>query len=287
MDFDRLVKSDLDKRIKATQSYFSLFEKKLTAVELDRLILGKKESDKIYEPIVSTNELARNLLIKATKMSWVFAYIPFVKSISICNYLSFDIAEKDSDIDLLIIAEKNRIYLCRFYMTILLHLMRMRRHSKKVSGRFCLSFYLSEEHLNLAKIEQNPYDIYLAYWFLGLKELANFDSNIWEMLLVENEKWLQRYFSSQRLRRESPATLSEKRLLRRLVEWLYKGWLGDKFEALLKWFFEKRALKLTKSLPENASIVVSDEMQKFHNNDRRSLFRRSWEEALNRLGLFE
>ncbi len=287
MDFDSLVKSDLEKRIKATQFYFSLFEKKLTAVELDRLILGEKESDKIYAPIVSTNELAQNLLVKAGNMAWIFAYVPFVKSVSLCNYLSFDIAEKDSDIDLLIIAEKNRIYLCRFYVTILLHLMRMRRHGKKISGRFCLSFYLSEEHLNLSKIEQNPYDIYLAYWFLGLKELTNFDPHIWEMLLVENEKWLQRYFGQIELRREPPAILSEKRLLRRLVEWLYKGWLGDKFEALLKCFFEKRASKLAKLLPENASIVVSDEMQKFHNNDRRGLFRRNWEAALNRLGLFK
>lgn len=287
MDFDSLVKSDLETRIKATQSYFSLFEKNLTAVELDRLILGKKESDQPYQFSAVINESAQGLISKAEKMAWIFQYVPFVKSVLLCNYLSFGIAEKDSDIDLLIVAKEKRIYLCRFYTTILLHLMRVRRHGQKVSGRFCLSFYISEKHLGLSEIKQSPYDIYLAYWFLGLKDLINFDQRVWNDLLSANAEWLSRYFDKLELRRSNKTKLSRKSTICRLIEWLSGGWLGDRFESFLKWFFEGRAAKLAKLLPENASIVVSERMQKFHNNDRRGLFRKNWEEKLDRLGLFK
>ena len=69
MDFDSLVKSDLERRIKATQTYFSLFEKNLTAVELDRLILGKKESEQSYQFSTVTNDSAQDLISKAERMS--------------------------------------------------------------------------------------------------------------------------------------------------------------------------------------------------------------------------
>lgn len=287
MDFDYLVKLGLEKRLEATQAYFSLFEKTLVAAELDRLILGEKDSDKSYKTIHSSNEVANTLIHRAEKMSWIFKYVPFVESVLLCNYLSFGVAEEGSDIDLLIIAEKKRIYLCRFYATILLHLMRMRRHGKKISGRYCLSFYLSEDFLDLSKIEQKPYDVYLAYWFLALKELISFDQLIWGNLLNENKVWLKRYFDKVDLRREPSGKYSTKSLPRKVCEWFYGGWFGDKIEALLGCYFERRAAKLAKSLPENASIVVSEHMQKFHNNDRREFFRRGWEEKLNRLGLFK
>lgn len=287
MDFDSLVKLDLEKRIKATQSFFSLFGKTLTAAEIDRLIIGSKEGSQVYKAKDPENEYAKKLLLIVEKRKWVFAYIPFIKSVSLCNYLSFGIAEPGSDIDLLIIAQKDRIYLCRLYTTILLHLMGMRRHGKKVSARFCLSFYLSESNLDLAEILQNPYDIYLAYWFLGLKELANYNKGLWERLLEENKPWLSRYFDKLELRREIGASEGKIAFIRNLTEWIFNGWIGDKLELLLKWYFEQRAAKMAKMLPKSASIIVSDKMQKFHNNDRRQMYREEWEQKLNRFGLLE
>ena len=163
----------------------------------------------------------------------------------------------------------------------------MRRHGQKISGRFCLSFYISENNLDLSEITQTPYDIYLAYWFLGLKELISFDQKVWGNLLNANVMWLNRYFDKLELRREDRFKPAKKSIISRVIEWICAGWLGDRLEGLLKWYFEGRAAKLAKLLPENASIVVSEHMQKFHNNDRRGLYRKNWEEKLNRLGLFE
>ena len=70
---------------------------------------------------------------------------------------------KDSDIDLFVITQKNRLWTVRIIITFIFALFRERKTSTKHAGKFCLSFFITEETLDFSSIAIEQ-DIYLAYW---------------------------------------------------------------------------------------------------------------------------
>ena len=52
--------------------------------------------------------------VRATK---IIRYVPFVRMVAICNTLAYNMAKKDSDIDLLIVIKKDRIWMSRLTIT--------------------------------------------------------------------------------------------------------------------------------------------------------------------------
>ena len=91
-------------------------------------------------------------IIKAAK---ILSYLPFIKSIAVVNSLAFFNCDKKSDIDFLIITERNKIWTARALSSVLMHILGLRRYGKKVAKRICLSFYISEEKLDLSYIAKN------------------------------------------------------------------------------------------------------------------------------------
>ena len=96
--------------------------------------------------------LSKKLWKKVNKMRKVFDSIPFIKLIAVTNNLSYDNPKSNSDIDLLVITTPNRLFTARMLLTFWTHIFGIRRHGKKVAGRLCLSFYLTEDNLDLSKI---------------------------------------------------------------------------------------------------------------------------------------
>ncbi len=97
-------------------------------------------------------------------------------------------ARRDSDIDLFIITSANRLYLTRFLITLVLTVMRLRRHGKKVIDRLCLSFYVSEDSLEFEQIKVGEKDPYLVYWMANLFPL--YDRGGYDEFLAKNS-WLK------------------------------------------------------------------------------------------------
>ena len=83
--------------------------------------------------------------------SWLrwFRYVPFVRTIFITGGLSFRNAHRGSDWDVLIVAQKNRIFSARFWMTVITHILGKRRYGKYVRNRICLNHYISEKNLTI------------------------------------------------------------------------------------------------------------------------------------------
>jgi hypothetical protein len=85
----------------------------------------------------------------AKRAAWLLRFIPSVKMIALCNNFYY---RPESDIDFFIIAAPGRLWLTRFFATIILDLFCLRARGKKTADRICLSFYLSEDNLNLENI---------------------------------------------------------------------------------------------------------------------------------------
>lgn len=108
-------------------------------------------------------KIEEKLWKRVSKFKWVFAFVPFLRMVAVCNSLSFGIVDEKSDIDLFVVAKKGRLFTVRFFLTLVLSLLGVRRHGKSVSGRFCLSFFVDESALGFSEIAIKK-DLYLAYW---------------------------------------------------------------------------------------------------------------------------
>jgi len=200
--------------------------------------------------------------------------VPFVKMISICNNLSYDNPSEQSDIDLFIVIKPGRMWLARFFITLILQFYGVRRHGQHVVGRFCLSFFVTENKLAMSELALKPEDPYLAYWTKNLTPI--YGEACYETFKEKNEGWLKTYNLAFTDHQKRHMYFYKERKTKRFAEWVFGGIVGNFAEWLLKQTFKRRTLSRSKKLGPKSNVVVSDDMLKFHDHDRRREFYERW-----------
>lgn len=296
----------------ATLAFFDLFDYPLTANEAHRYLfklearpehvrIALDESKRIepkgqyYQLFKPDNrdlstfrekneQTSQKLWQKIDRFRWIFALTPYLKLAAVCNTLAFNNADEESDIDLLIVAQKNRLFLCRMILTFWMHLLGLRRHGKKIKGRFCLSFFITEEAYDLSALQKGPLDLYFAYWLLLLKPVYG-KKEIAEQLISSNRVWLKNFFAT-------PLPPSHEQLkpvskffefLKFIQEKILNTRLGEKLENRLQKWQIRRAKKKRNALGiafDDTAIVIHENILKFHNIDRREGIYQKWVEKL-------
>ncbi len=294
----------LKESVYATIAFFDIFDFPLTLREIHRYLLGVRTSEKELFDFLEKEEKVdfaegyyfmkgRRGLVKVrrerlkiahrywhkvkTYLPWI-CLIPYVRMVAVCNTLAFDNPTKESDIDLFIITAKGRLFLVRTLTTILFSLLGVRRHNNKISERFCLSFFISEEALVLKNIQRGKGDIYFPYWFMTLKPL--YGKKMFEDFMTVNS-WLRDYFpggilfDERKLWKERAPGFFAK-----LQEYILNLGFGSFLEKRLEQWHIKRHKKNAQHLGDLASVVVNGKMLKFHNIDRRDEFAQKFQERL-------
>lgn len=97
---------------------------------------------------------------KLKKIIFVFKLIPWIKLVCVTGALAMNNADKNDDMDLMIVTAKNRLWLTRLIISLLLlpHLRGGRMDSSKVADRICINLWLDESAL---AIKQQ--DLYIAH----------------------------------------------------------------------------------------------------------------------------
>lgn len=198
------------------------------------------------------------------KHKFLFQSLPFVRDIAVCNSLSFGVADGESDIDLFIILDSKRFFLGRFFISIFFHLAGIRRHGRKISARFCLSFFVSDKRLDLSAVKLE-FDPYLYFWFYHLIFL-NGNIDVQNRLLRENT-----WFKEDGFKFKNKIKF-KMNFLARSLEIVFGSFLFGWLEILMKKVQMRRALKKRSQLKDNFGVVVEDGFLKFHNLDIRKDF---------------
>jgi hypothetical protein len=205
--------------------------------------------------------------------------VPFVEMIAVCNNLAYDNPSEQSDIDLFIVVKPGRMWLARLLITLILQFYGVRRYGDKIAGRFCLSFFVTSEKLRMREFELRPEDPYLAYWTKNLRPI--YGERTYLRFREENERWLNHYglrFGTQYKTHMYHETGSR---TKRFWEWFFGGAFGDLCEGLLKKTLKKRTLRKMQMLGTEAEVIVTDEILKFHNHDRRKEYFEAWKKQLS------
>ncbi len=216
---------------------------------------------------------------RARRVTRLLALLPFVRMIGVCNTVAFNTANRESDIDLLIIVRTGRMWTARFLVTSLVSFLGLRRHKDKIADRLCLSFYLADSHLDLQKVALKDKgeirDPYLAHWLSQVSPI--YDDGVALEFFRQNKKLLSslpfyvRYSGVPR-RIVKPLILGE--IAKRLQEMLLGHRLGDLIEAALKKIQISKMSRNTKSAAQedNTKVIISDEILKFHEKDLREYY---------------
>ncbi len=208
--------------------------------------------------------------------------VPFIKMAAVCNTLAFYNATHDSDIDLFIIAKRGRLFIVRFFTLFLFSILGIRRHGKKIAGRFCLSFYIDEDFLNLESLQLPSGDIYLPFWMITMKPL--YGERCYHTFMAKN-LWLKKYFQYPLFYDGDFLRQTSLKIFGDFWEFLLKGKFGDWLEKKLYFLQQKRHQKNIALIAPNASVMVEKNILKFHNLDRRAEIQRKFEEKMRDLRL--
>lgn len=124
------------------------------------------------------------------KWNWIYAQFPFVKQIFLANSITFNALKSTSDIDLFVVVQKERIWTARLFMSIIMAIFQIKRSKKSEYKKFCLSFFVDEEHLNLENLLLDEKDIYLPYRIAHLVPLYQEQRN--DCVFKQNT-WITRF----------------------------------------------------------------------------------------------
>jgi hypothetical protein len=218
-------------------------------------------------------ELEKKLWKRVKKYLTCLRWVPFLRMVAVCNNLAFGKVDERSDIDLFIVARKGRLFIVRILVTLVLHLLGVRRHGGKVAGRFCLSFFVDDSALGLERIALKD-DVYLAYWCRSMKPIL--DDGVSKDFVLANE-WADNFFADIGDKSlKSAKNIGAFSRAKKVWIFVLNGKFGNWIEGFLRCWQLKRAKSKMKKAGDAASLIVDEHILKFHNVDRRKFYRDKW-----------
>lgn len=230
--------------------------------------MKEKEKEILHKFLGVKNEsssIEREYLQKAKKTCKFLRFVPWILFVWVWNSLAMKSGNKNSDIDLFIISSENRIWTVRIFTTLYFFLIWERKNNSNHAGKFCLSFFVSEKNLSFESFALKN-DYYLMYRIQTLLPIVNYnwtykaflESNTWAL----EWKKIEHYCSINTHYMALEAQKNNR-----------KSFLADYLEKWLKKIFLKKTLKSQEKLGKPFGIIVSDDVLKFHNNDKRIIIR--------------
>jgi hypothetical protein len=228
-------------------------------------------------------------LRRLSLLARLIRHVPFVRGVYVCNTFAFNAANAASDIDVLIVVRSGRIWTARILTSALLSLFFIRRTHRRVKNRICLSFYLADRALNISKFKL-PDDIYLSYWLRTLVPLYDPDL-LGASILEANRALVSPFFAHAKYFSPSfavaPYGQGTRSVIARFLEQVFDGEVGRGFENAVRAFQRRKIMHNPESLvhAKDTRVVVNDRVLKFHENDRRALYRDMWLRRLKNMGI--
>lgn len=181
-----------------------------------------------------------------------------------------------SDIDLLIIAEKRRVFTARAFCVFLVYLSGRKRSSddhKSHRGRLCLNYFLTSGYLMVPHNRSYEMNKYCAENYSGSVLLAG-NRELFEKFMKVNESWMSKYpgknskflISNVKSNPKSQKTMEQwdSGTIQKVTEYVLVGNLGNRLEAWLKKVQLSRINHDPRTSKYPDLIVANDREMRFH-----------------------
>ncbi|MFH1145897.1 MAG: hypothetical protein V1707_02965 [bacterium] len=294
----------LAQAIIATVHWFDQFSYPLTAQEIGRYLVKKEQSFTDHEflavldSLVAGRQLAsargfyclhgreslvderlnRNVAmeVKMRKVKFVcriLRYVPGLRLVAVCNGAGYFNGRPDSDVDIFIIVRQGNLWSVRALVTFILTVLSMRVRGEHAKDKLCLSFWMSDDNLSVERFALLDGDPYLAWWVSQVYPML--DDGVYREWWIANQ-WIKEY-----IQQPMPVLPSQRYSVQPslLMSFSWPHWLELFFRSLpiQKSLFLKRYKDRMKV---HGSIVITDNVLKLHDNDRREFYRGNWRARL-------
>ncbi len=264
LDLETKMVVELKEKVETHGGYYFLPVRSEIIAKRERKVLYTEEKMKIAKR--GTNKLR---------------YIPFVQALFVCNQLPVGV-KKNSDIDVFIVVKRGRMWMTRALITGVLTFFLLRRTNRSIADLLCLSFYVTDDNLDLANICIPKPDVYQAYWNAQLIPL--YDPHNFFSLIQQKNTWVKEYVPNaftdyDILKRWRVCDQWNTRGIKKFLQWIFGGSIGDAIERHIRFLQLQKMKFLAKAMTPtpNKNVVITDIMLKFHENDRKQYFKDEWE----------
>lgn len=305
----------LKKSILATLIYYDIFDYPLTAGEIFNLLINPGRFDdqntrtalvleelvkerileqfngfyflpgrqNLYEERIERNKIAEEKWKKIKRYLWIVQVIPYIEVIFASGSLALGHTSKESDLDVLVVAKKGRIWLARLWLSVAMNLLGVRRKNKErvAPNKICLNHYVTTGSLKI------PFkSLYNAQTYAHLVPIYWSDKKIIDQFWWENLPWMKKFLC----RWENPNAYQRRgvrpsRFLRVvgliLEKFLEKTGLAGWLEKLAR---KIQISRINTNLP--GRITVNDQQLEFHPYSIEKDVVRKYNLAVAKLGIF-
>ena len=206
----------------------------------------------LVEKRIARNKISMGKMKILRKAVWLLRYVPFVRMVGITGALAMKNAKAKSDLDVLVVFQKGKIWTGRTLATLLMHIFKKRRHGRKISDRVCLNFFITDESLEIS-----TKDLYSASEYMFLFPVYGFET--YKRFQIKNS-WIKSIKPAYFLSEIPPMGIMQdsklSKSLRRIGEALFSfAWL----EKILKKIELKKIMQNPKTRQEGSLIYANDD----------------------------
>jgi hypothetical protein len=198
-----------------------------------------------------------------------FAAIPFVRMVALTGALAVrNPASLTDDFDYMLVTSAGRVWTARLFAVVVVRLVRF------LGRELCPNYVLADNQLLQAR-----QDTFIAHEIAQMQPI--YGAALYRLMLHENS-WAKVYLPNLDAYESKPeATLP----LKKALEWLFGGWLGDKLEA---WEFSRKSQKFATETEREGSAAQIDQSQaKGHFKDNGHPILEQYYARLREYGLME
>lgn len=217
--------------------------------------------------------IARKLRHARSAARWILRS-GAVRFIAIVNTTAMGAARDEGDLDFFVIVKHGSIWSTRLLAGFPYRIAGRLSGTNAVPDAVCLSYFISDESLDLSSHLLTPDDPYYRYWFCSM--LPVYDDGVSEELWKQNHAIRELHPFATHWEIAPDLRVDAPWLRFRSFPFVEK--IARRFQ--LGWF----PSQITDRMNRDTSVIVKDSVLKFHIDDGREEYRREYFDRLKRVG---
>jgi len=194
------------------------------------------------------------------KYGQLLTNLPYIRGVFIAGSTGFSTgnAKKSSDIDLFIVTKANTIWISRIIITIITHILGIRRVGDNEENRICLNHYITDN--NLIRSDQT---IYSAQLYADYIALGHHSQQVLNQFWQANQ-WIYDIFPQAKPRIYHIFSHIQYSPWQYRCEWILDHLSPDIWNTLAKWLQTRKIQSNSIQPTPHNRIQVSDRELEFH-----------------------
>jgi hypothetical protein len=178
-----------------------------------------QNKQELFHRRIRGNTSALQMMNKAQRRSKLIASFPFVRSVCISGSFSKNYFDETTDLDFFIIAEPNRLWICRTFLVLFKKIFLL--NSKKF---FCVNYFIDSDNLQIP--DKN---IFTATEIITLLPMYNYDMYL---KFISENTWTKSFFPNGHARNENWVVNVSGSFFKQVTEKIFMGKAGEWLDTL-------------------------------------------------------